>query len=96
MDIFKIVFLGLATTLFIGACVRWRKTPCADGEYIVRKDTCALLGCVVIGQLGDLLRSRWPDRSNVYMFISLALLPIGIFALYLLVRLTLAFRRSKV
>ena len=94
MDPIKILLLIGAAVLFAWTAYRWRMTDSDDTEYPVRRDTCALFGMVLLGEIGDIVRSRFAEHSNASLYCSLAMLPIAVIAVYLLVRLTRAYRRS--
>lgn len=88
------VFLALVALLLPAALVRWSRTPETHPDHEARGDTVRLLALVLIGQVGSLIRERFPFGAVGFWICTVALLPIAGIALFLIRRLLMAYRRS--
>jgi hypothetical protein len=95
MEPTRLICLLCGLGVMAWAFIRWKSTPRFDPERVSRRDMAMLLALFNLGLAGDLLRTRWPERSTGFLLISLLLLPVAGGALYLLIRLLRAYRRPE-
>ena len=97
---FQSIFLAIVAVLFVGALVRWRRTPETHPDYAARGDVTRLLGIFVLGQILVLVRTRLEPSSPVapkppgFWICSVALLPVVVAALFYVRRLFGAYRQN--
>ncbi len=93
--IFCTALLALCLVLLGAGIGRLVRTPRAHADRAARWDTVRLLG-VVSGSLTlAALRTQFLSDSRPFLILSAALIPCGIAALWLMVRLIGAYRRDK-
>lgn len=77
------------------AVVRLKRTPHAHPDLSARRDTARLTGALTASLGLSLIQSRFLPGSIGALLLSIAAIPFGIAALWLLVRLITAYRREK-
>ncbi len=88
----QVVLLILVALALPVALLRWARTPEASIENAPRGDTARLLGLMLLGQFGVLLRARFALNSPGFWVCTVALLPIVAGAVWLTRRLFLSYR----
>ena len=92
---FCIVLILLCIVLLCVAIRRLVRTPRKHPERMARIDTVRLF-LVVLGALGiALARTQFLSTSRLFLILSVALMPFGLSAFWLMFRLVGAYRRDK-
>jgi hypothetical protein len=76
------------------AVIRWARTPENHADHQPRADMARLMAVMLLGPIGDIARSRFPERSGPWIAISAALIPVACAALWLIWRLFGAYRAA--
>jgi hypothetical protein len=88
------ILLACGVALLIWATVRWKRTGPSHPDRAVRRDMALLILLLLIAVIGDAIRTHYLERSRGFLIASVALIPIGGAALFMLMRLLAAYRRS--
>jgi hypothetical protein len=88
------ILLACDVALLVWAVVRWKRTARPHPDYAVRRDMALLLLLLLVGVIGDAIRTHFQERSPGFLIASIFLIPIGGAALFILIRLFAAYRRS--
>lgn len=80
--------------LLFWANLRCQVIAPSDGEHAARRDMVVLITLLLLGVVGDATRSRFPNISMPYLIISIAMLPVALWAIVILIRLIQVFRRT--
>lgn len=92
---FCLVLMLFCIVLLCVAIGRLLRTPPAHPDRAARRDTVLLL-LVITGAMGlALARTQFLSTSRAFLILSIALIPFGIAAFRLVVRLIGAYRRQK-
>jgi uncharacterized membrane protein HdeD (DUF308 family) len=92
---FCIVLLLLCIVLLCAAIGRLLRTPPVHPDRGARRDTVLLLS-VLTGAMGlALIRTQFMSTTRLFVVLSVALVPFGLIAFWLMVRLVGVYRREK-
>ncbi len=92
---FQIVSFGVFLLLALLSFLRVAKTSPVDPDLSARKITSSLLILLTIGMGISLLRTQFLPQSLQFITLSLLLVPVGMVALAMIIRLIVDYRRSE-
>ena len=93
MQLVHWILLVSGLVLLFWATLRWSRCSREDVEYSSRRDMALLSVLLLLGVVGDSIRTRLSDVSVPYRALSIGLLPIAVGAVTLLIRLIREYRR---
>ncbi|MCW3101019.1 MAG: hypothetical protein JWL77_6637 [Chthonomonadaceae bacterium] len=92
---FCIVLLLLCIVLLCAAIGRLLRTPPTHPDRGARRDTVLLLIVLSSAMALALIRTQFMSTTRLFLALSVALVPLGLMAFWLMVRLIGVYRREK-